>query len=287
MKIFSDERASSVMFATLMLILIVITVGSAFAFALSLNEKQYMERQSVLEDQKSENLKVIAIHPEIYPASNSTWCGFNLTIFNNDIKDSRIRAVAINDKFMTCHLYLNNTDGYTNLCANGTPDIDNDSAKPIDIPASSPLKIHFGAYLDNNSTLIFPNNEPYFNGSINPAFKTNLPIKVELLTERINLFTNVFYPPLPISKINYNNDPTFGQYIVLDGSGSAAQNGFITEYKWDVCNCTGGIWVNKSLYGMKQQYPFQSGSNYVIDLTVKDNYGMSADLSSGAGNITI
>jgi hypothetical protein len=267
------------MFATLMLILIVITVGSAFAFMLALNEKQYIERQSVLEDQKSENLKVVSITPEEDPSCNCTWMGFNLTIFNSDIKDSRLTAISINDKFFLNHLFLNDT-GYEDLDFNGTPDITNNSKKVIIIPAEQAVKIHVGAYY-NNSTIEFPNNEPYPPDSADQVFSIKQPIKVELLTSKVNLFTRVFSPPIPIASMTYGTG--INPSLLLDGSGSTAPNGFVTKYQWDV-NDNGNIIVK---YGMKQSVPYVYGDRYEINLKITDNYGMCSDLSSSSGNITI
>jgi len=321
MKIFNDERASSVMFATLMLILIVITVGSAFAFALSLNEKQYMERQSTLTAQQNENLKIISIKPIENEINTSYWAGFNFTVFNSDINDAQIKAVSVNDKFMLKRfLYIDNGEmklyngsqlmnvpagqainihiGAIVSHGNMTVPGYNDSAQPI-IDGSGWMKVDNSTYMFTveNGTftpdssfglsagtypteyITFPSNELYSADFPDDKFLKKSPVKVELLTDRVNLFSKVFSPPNPIADVRYT--PGANPSLILDASGSTAPNGFITNYEW---------YINSNstpLSGIREQYPYTPGTNYTIDLTVTDNFGMSSDLSERAGNITI
>ena len=322
MNIFNDERASSVMFATLMLILIVITVGSAFAFALSLNEKQYMERQSTLTAQQNENLKIISIKPIENEINTSFRAGFNFTVFNSDINDAQIKAVSVNDKFMLKRfLYIDNVEM---KLYNGS--------QPINVPAGQAINIHIGANVshgnmtvpgyndsaqpiidgsgwmkvDNNTYLFtvengtftpdssfaglptgtypteyitFPSNEFYSADFPDDKFLKKSPVKIELLTWRVNLFSKVFSPPNPIADVRYTTG--VNPSLILDASGSTAPNGFITDYEW---------YINSNstpLSGIREQYPYTPGNNYTIDLRVTDNFGMSSDLSERAGNITI
>jgi hypothetical protein len=357
MNIFNDEHASSVMFATLMLILIVITVGSAFAFALSLNEKQYMERQSTLTAQQNENLKIISIRPIENIMNPKYWAGFDFTVFNGDISDASIKAISVNDKFMLKRTLVDD-NGYFIKNVKGCPKIYNES-ELINVPAGQKITVHVGAIkwteklLNNSSTIqespdviypfmdssgwwnvtdssgtevnnatyivyngsmpgiyvppnpnypcnisytMFPNSEPYPIDFSDDIFLRKAPVKVELLTQRINLFSKVFSPPIPIADVQTKSetmpDNTVSQYLVLDASSSSAPNGFITNYEWDISsmnsNSTPLGWSNStSLSGIKQQYQITNETKYNIDLTVTDNYGMSSDLSSGPGNITI
>ncbi len=344
MKIFNDERASSVMFATLMLILIVITVGSAFAFTLSLNQKQYMERQSALTSQQNENLKIISIKPYPNEMNQSYWAGFDFTIFNGDINDADIKAISVNDKFMIDRFVYNGKGGmelyngsrlidvpagqainihvgdinWTEELNNATstiqespdlkyPDIDcsgcwnitdsngveisnssyvvsNNTMPPILIPANT-------SYPFNISYTMFPNNELYPAYSPNDIFLRKNPVKVELLTQRVNLFSKVFSPPNPIANAQTmsTSNPTISN-LILDASGSTAPNGFITNYMWEFTNGTplGWDYANTTTFpGIKNSKLIDNTLNYSIDLIVTDNYGMSSDLSERTGNITI
>jgi hypothetical protein len=346
MKIFNDERASSVMFATLMLILIVITVGSAFAFTLSLNQKQYMERQSALTSQQNENLKIISIKPYPNEMNKSYWAGFDFTIFNGDINEAQITAISLNDHFMLERFLVDDYGKYV-TDANGNPNIFNGSER-IDVPAGQKITLHVGAlpisgnmsinssgfYYDPNSPenilqdmdssgWVNLNNDIYsftvVNGNLtfnptlsnlslgtnypteymvfvnneDPAILKKDPVKVELLTSRVNVFSKVFSPPNPVVNIQTmsTSDPTISN-LILDASGSNAPNGFITDYMWEFTNGTplgGWDYANTTppIHGIKNNKQINNTLKCSIDLIVTDNYGMSSDLGQRAGNITI
>ncbi len=343
--LFRDDNAVTVIFGTLMIIMITIVVATGVLYFVTMSSAQYEEEQSLLAEQKSENLEIISLTPCESDMAPDSWTGFDFTVHNRDINDAEIRSIVIksycvdpassynsfNDKIMTKRVLFNESGGYETQ--NGHPNILNDT-DTITVPAEETVKIHVGAFqlkgditsdindsvnfpkniypnmscsgwynitdstdtdIDNGtftvknnnfspSSLsngnvtytIFPDNEPYDVSNTGTYLLKDKSLSIELLTNRKNTFSKVFAPPIPIVDMQHLFD---GKTILLDGSGSSAPNGFITNYRWAVNNSTSLGENYTPLYGMKTQINYEPDENYTIDLTVTDNYGMSSNLS--------
>jgi flagellin-like protein len=91
-----DDRGVSVIFGTLLLILITVIAASSVAFMISTMQKDAMERESFQSSVENENLKIVSIKPI---GDGSSWESVDLLVFNNNIEDSYISAISINNGY--------------------------------------------------------------------------------------------------------------------------------------------------------------------------------------------
>ncbi|MBP1909152.1 hypothetical protein [Methanolobus bombayensis] len=171
----------------------------------------------------------------------------------------------------------------TNCIKSGNVTIDDENRQITFIGTDS------GGHLINTTkynitySLNFP---PY---PVNKPFE-NDPVRVELITSYINVFREVFTPPMPLADVQFRveylpsgNGSITDEYLILDASDSIDSDGFITGYKWTV-------WQGSDQYnlsGMVVRYDETSLSNLTIDLKLTDDDGMTSRLSEVSGNITI
>ncbi|WP_129582697.1 archaellin/type IV pilin N-terminal domain-containing protein [Methanolobus psychrotolerans] len=125
----------------------------------------------------------------------------------------------------------------------------------------------------------------------------NEPLKVEIITSYINVFKELFTPPLPMAEVQFkveyimsSNTTTHPQsYLILDASGSQDMDGFITSYKWAIWEDSNLVY-DYNLSGMvvrpSLNYPY-TANNLTIDLMLTDDDGMTSKLSQVSGNLTI
>lgn len=125
------------------------------------------------------------------------------------------------------------------------------------------------------------------------------PLKVEIITSYINVFKELFTPPMPVAEVQFkveylqsaNGTQTPGSYLILDASDSKDPDGFITSYKWAVWKDSGNVILyNYNLSGMVVRPigidPYND-KNITIDLEITDDDGMTSRLSQVSGNLTI
>lgn len=137
-----DDRASSVMFATLLLILVAITVVSGLALMISVTQKENMDRQTLLEAQKNENLKIVTIHPTKNDLDSKYWDSLDFTVLNSDINEARINAISINNKFFL-NCFLMNENGKLIEDKKENP-LKYNASNKITVPAEKAVQIHVG-----------------------------------------------------------------------------------------------------------------------------------------------
>jgi hypothetical protein len=126
----------------------------------------------------------------------------------------------------------------------------------------------------------------------------NEPLKVEFITSYINVFKELFTPPLPMAEMQFkveyilvsNSTLQPQSYLILDASGSQDIDGFITGYKWAIWEGS-ELLYDYNLSGMVvrpvlNNYPYIA-NNLTIDLMVTDDNGMTSKLSQVSGNLTI
>ncbi|TQD25673.1 hypothetical protein [Methanolobus vulcani] len=127
------------------------------------------------------------------------------------------------------------------------------------------------------------------------------PVRVELITSYINVFREVFTPPMPVAAVQFkveylqdgNGTQSPSSYLILDASDSTDIDGFITSYKWaiwkDSANGTTTLY-DYDLQGMVVRPigidPYND-HNVTIDLLLTDDDGMTSRLSQVSGNLTI
>ncbi len=127
----------------------------------------------------------------------------------------------------------------------------------------------------------------------------NDPLKIEMITSYINVFRELFTPPMPVAEVQFkvesildgNGTPTIKNYWILDASDSVDSDGFITGYRWAIWEDSNQIYNYTSLSGMVVRpvitnYP-NTANNLTIDLMVIDDDGMTSKLSHVSGNLTI
>ena len=125
------------------------------------------------------------------------------------------------------------------------------------------------------------------------------PLQIDLMTSYINIFKELFTPPMPVAEVQYkveyhpdgNGTMVPYTYFILDASESKDSDGFITKYKWAVWNDSGSDTLyNYDLSGMVVR-PVKINSstdqNVLIDLEITDDDGMTSRLSQVSGNLSI
>ncbi|WP_177187936.1 archaellin/type IV pilin N-terminal domain-containing protein [Methanolobus profundi] len=127
------------------------------------------------------------------------------------------------------------------------------------------------------------------------------PIKVEIITSYINVFKELFTPPMPVAEVqfkveylqNANGTQTPNSYLILDASDSQDVDGFITSYKWAVWKDSGNGTVTLYDYDLSGMVVRPIGidpyndKNVTIDLEITDDDGMTSRLGQVSGNLTI
>lgn len=200
---------------------------------------------------------------------------------------------------------LNNSpsEAYPNIDSSGWLDIYDSNNTRI---GNSDFTVKDNQLVLTNVNLSIPENDyivkytTFLNYKLDPHyddFQTTRSIKVEIISERTNLFSKRFMPPNPIAEIQVKSEIVGGiprDYLLLDASNSNAPDGFITSYRWEVYNSTGKIYGfeegDEQLSGIKARPTMLNlpDANITIDLEVKNNYGMVSRLSDISGNkITI
>ncbi|WP_340818419.1 hypothetical protein [Methanolobus sp. WCC4] len=125
------------------------------------------------------------------------------------------------------------------------------------------------------------------------------PLKVEIITSYINVFRELFTPPMPVAEVQFkveylqsaNGTQSPNSYLILDASDSIDTDGFITSYKWAVWKDSGNVTLyDYDLSGMVVRPvgidPYND-RNITIDLEITDDDGMTSRLSQVSGNLTI
>jgi len=125
------------------------------------------------------------------------------------------------------------------------------------------------------------------------------PLRIELITSYINIFKELFTPPMPVAEVQFkvenlqapNGTQSPTSYLILDASDSMDSDGFITSYRWAVWKDSG----NETLYdynltGMVVRpigIDSYNDQDVVIDLEITDDTGMTSRLSQVSGNLTV
>jgi len=191
---------------------------------------------------------------------------------------------------------LNNSpdEAYPNIDSSGWLDIYDSNGILIGNSSFTVVDNHLNSNIIVNSSIPTINTGNYnviytafLNSKLDPHysdFKTTHSINVEILSERTNLFSKRFMPPMPIADVQSKTDES-GNYLVLDASDSSDLDGFITSYKWEIYSNNDNATPIESLSGNKVRT--EDASNVNIDLIVTNNYGMISKLSDISGKITI
>ncbi|SDF94249.1 flagellin N-terminal-like domain-containing protein [Methanolobus vulcani] len=155
----------------------------------------------------------------------------------------------------------------------------------------------FGTNSGGNLTNITNYNIAYtinFTSYAGATPSKNDPIKAEIITSYINVFKELFTPPMPLADVQFkaeqvptgNNSFTYDNYLILDASDSLDPDGFITDYKWAVWEDSNLIY-DYNLSGMIVRYDPLYTSNVTIDLQITDDDGMTSRLSQVSGYVKI
>ncbi|ETA69266.1 archaellin/type IV pilin N-terminal domain-containing protein [Methanolobus sp. WCC1] len=127
------------------------------------------------------------------------------------------------------------------------------------------------------------------------------PVRVEIITSYINVFREVFSPPMPVAAVQFkveylqngNGTQSPNSYLILDASDSTDIDGFITSYKWAIWKDSGNGTTTLYDYDLQGMVVRPTGidpyndHNVTIDLLITDDDGMTSRLSQVSGNLTI
>ena len=129
-----------------------------------------------------------------------------------------------------------------------------------------------------NVNLFINISDNFFEGSL--SFLINDYVKVDLFTTLLNTFSETFIPPTAIVNMEIESywDMSLNNYTqvtVLDGSLSDHPgNGFILQWNWHIENVTDPS-DSMDLSGRMVRATFaHHDTNYYVNLTVEDNFGM-------------
>jgi len=121
-------------------------------------------------------------------------------------------------------------------------------------------------------------------------------LKVELISSYINVFKDLFTPPMPLAEVQFRSEEVYingslipRTYVILDASDSIDTDGFITDYKWTV-QADNQYLYNSNLSGMvvrAEKIDVSNHNNVTIDLHLTDDTGMTSSLSQVSGLIRI
>ena len=192
-------------------------------------------------------------------------------------------------------------DYYVNYLSNGTECIETGN---FSIDDDERQITFFGSDFGGNLTNTTDYNISYtidFTSYAGMAPYENEALKVEIITSYINVFKELFTPPMPVAEVQFkveylqdgNGTQTPHSYLILDASDSTDADGFITSYKWAVWKDSGNgtvILYDYNLPGMVVRPmnidPYLD-QNVTIDLLLTDDDGMVSRLSQVSGNLTI
>lgn len=236
-------------------------------------------------------------NPKLYDLSKPVWVGPGQTITEPiNVPAGQSIKLHVGAISWTEELYDNNTSNYSktpnilypNMYCSGWYDITGNYTGNNTWHYNTTYEIYnnnMSIATSNNTTdypcnisyTMFPNNELYNVNSTDDLFRETNTLKFDLHSDRGNLFTKVFAPPIPVAVAQ----PLWDNIYVLDASSSTAPNGYIQKYEWNIINETGNFTGN----GVKFEFLTTAGSHYKADLKVTDNFGMTSDLNDTTGAI--
>ncbi len=250
-----DKRGLSEIVGALMLTLIVVV--AAGSFAVFINQKQQSAQQQQLYDQQKqqEALEITGLNPR---SSSGYFDQLNFSVASNHNLRSIVAKLMVN----------NYTVRNFNASIFGHAPISYSYLSNISIEPHEQLNI-----------MITPND--LFGNNV--KFKSSDYVELAISTDYQNTFSRAFMPPSAVIKLSTesqwnasanHNTGNYTDYLILDGSGSAAQSGsFLVSYQWTIQNVSHPS-VSISLSGIKVRANFPTiGANWV-NLTVQDNNGM-------------
>lgn len=228
---------------------------------------------------------IVVVRSETIPASG--WTN-NSANFTYQLKEHPWKAY----NGVEFDFHVNNSTSMTKCLQAGNFTLDNESQKITFFGSNS------GGNLTNATDYeIFYTIE--FTSYAGAAPLEKEPLRIELITSYINIFKELFTPPMPIAEVqfkveylqNANGTQTPNSYLILDASDSRDSDGFITRYRWAVWKDSGYVTLyDYNLSGMVVRPvgidPYND-QNVIIDLEITDDDGMISRLSQVSGNLTI
>ncbi|WP_406657564.1 hypothetical protein V7O62_03135 [Methanolobus sp. ZRKC2] len=219
--------------------------------------------------------------------STAGWAN-NSTDFNYNLKMHPWKAYNGVD----FDFYMNDTTNMTRCIQSGNFSINNERQEIT--------------FFGNNSGGNLTNNTDYeifyaidFISYAGSAPLENEPLRIELITSYINVFKELFTPPMPVAEVQFkveylqsaNGSQSPNSYLILDASDSRDSDGFITSYKWAVWKDSGNVTLyDYNLSGMVVRpigIDSYNDQDVTIDLMLTDDDGMVSRLSQVSGNLSI
>jgi hypothetical protein len=154
----------------------------------------------------------------------------------------------------------------------------------------------YGGSMNNNSSYRI-NYSSYFKPlASHMSLSPGKPLRIELITSLINIFEEIYIPPVPLASVNYeterwNTNGTFHyqDVLVLDASDSFDEDGSIVSYRWAAWDANSTPIYDYNLTGKIVRASLIDPSDYgiTIDLEVVDDMGMVSRLSERGGKIRL
>ncbi|MCK9579234.1 MAG: hypothetical protein M0Q92_02145 [Methanoregula sp.] len=285
----NNESGVSVIVGTLLLILITVVAAAGLALMISQMQKDEMNRQTHLAAVKNENVEIINVVFENnqtawYIDGNSVtksqkWSSVKITLVNHNIDDVKIAGIAINDRYALNYTDIKTTD----MRSEKSRQVYNFS-HPLTIPGtkSQDVTIDFisNVSVDPDALVYYPSPQ---------AFSIRDPQTIKVITSMTNVFEQILTPPNPVMKVSTDTED-FGvmqrDILILDGSESTAEKSVVTWY-WSIVDASGtsptgncadttGLGTPEFIQGKVVRYNPATPGPLCINLTVKDDIGMSA-----------
>lgn len=255
-KLRGDRAGMSEIVGALMLTLVVVVAASSFAVFVSEKQKSVQEQELYNLRKSQESIQIIDFMLN-YTATGAEYWDLNFTITSNHARESQVTKVTINGH-VASEFYvwrINRTSA-------------NWEEEALSWSEDFKVQAKEQLYLRLNRTNLFETDVHFLNGTF---------VKLEVFTVLLNSFTRVFMPPDAVMSIRMESlwdGSAFRNYIVLDGSGSQAQDGaFMTMYRWDITRISD--LTSQRVTGMKASYVFPTtGESYWVNLTVMDDHGL-------------
>jgi flagellin-like protein len=255
-----DRSAVSEIVGALMLVLIVVIAASSFAVFLSQKQNETQKQQLIDLEKSLERVEVTSFAGE---NSGDDWLSFNFTISNLYSEDVTITRLAINDHAAAGYVVTREDMYGGGFYTKTMTDVDE-----LTLAGREVIRMLVNVTASNTS-LYMPT-----------TFSIKDYLKVDISTERGNIFSRVFIPPSAVGQIVTQtqwNGTDYVPYLILDGTRSAADSGsYIVSWDWNITavNDT-GVHENIDELGSMTRCDFLvNGTTHHIVLTVTDRYGM-------------
>ena len=202
-----SSRGLAEIVGTLMLVVIVVAAATAFSFFVASYEKQVTAEESLSHEKSLENLRILALTPDMGQGANLS--GLQIELASLDVNPIDVDGMILNG-LTVVSFNVTSSSGQPlgpPQCLNGDPLVASNASCVLMLPAEAHEFISLD-FVPSSTEFSFPPRTT-------AGFNESSLLEFELFTTLGNEFTESFVPPVAIAQVSFVNS-----FPILDGAGS-------------------------------------------------------------------